>query len=41
MMTPKTAIVYGGVFAALLPATPPFWLLAALPPLIFALEAGW
>jgi threonine/homoserine/homoserine lactone efflux protein len=38
---PKTAIVYGSVFAALLPAEPPFWLLAALPPLIFTLEAGW
>jgi threonine/homoserine/homoserine lactone efflux protein len=38
---PKAAIVYGSVFAALLPSTPPFWLLMLLPPLIFALEAGW
>jgi threonine/homoserine/homoserine lactone efflux protein len=38
---PKTAIVYGSVFAALLPSAPPFGLLAALPPLIFTLEAGW
>jgi threonine/homoserine/homoserine lactone efflux protein len=38
---PKTAIVYGSVFAALLPPAPPFWLLLLLPPLIFALEASW
>jgi threonine/homoserine/homoserine lactone efflux protein len=38
---PKTAIVYGSVFAALLPPAPPFWLLTLLPPLIFTLEAGW
>jgi threonine/homoserine/homoserine lactone efflux protein len=38
---PKTAVVYGSVFAALLPPAPPFWLLGLLPPLIFTLEAGW
>lgn len=38
---PKTAVVYGGIFAALLPADPPFWLLASLPPAILAIEAGW
>ena len=38
---PKTAIVYASIFAALLPASPPLWLLAALPPLIFLVEAGW
>ena len=38
---PKTAIVYASIFAALLPASPPFWMLIALPPLIFCVEAGW
>jgi threonine/homoserine/homoserine lactone efflux protein len=41
LSNPKTAIVYGGIFAALLPASPPFWLLIALPPLIFAIETTW
>lgn len=38
---PKTAVVYGGIFAALLPAAPPTWLLLVLPPMIFAVEASW
>lgn len=38
---PKTAVVYGSIFAALLPASPPLWLLLVLPPLIFMVEAGW
>ena len=38
---PKTAVVYASIFAALLPASPPSWMLAALPPLIFVVEAGW
>jgi threonine/homoserine/homoserine lactone efflux protein len=38
---PKTAVVYGSIFAALLPASPPQWLLLALPPMIFAVEASW
>lgn len=38
---PKTAIVYASIFAALLPASPPLWMLIALPPLIFCVEAGW
>jgi threonine/homoserine/homoserine lactone efflux protein len=41
MSNPKTAIVYGSIFAALLPADPQRTLIAALPPLVFALEAGW
>ena len=41
LSNPKTAIVYGSVFAALLPPTPPSWLLAALLPAIFVLETGW
>lgn len=38
---PKTAVVYGGIFAALLPAAPPAWMVAALPPLVFLIETGW
>lgn len=41
LSNPKTAVVYGSIFAALLPASPPLWLLLALPPLIFVVEAGW
>jgi len=38
---PKTAIYYASVFAAFLPARVPAWMFWTLPPLIFALEAGW
>src|SRR5215472_11648960 len=38
---PKAAIVYGGIFAALLPPAPPLWMMAALPPAILTLEVGW
>jgi len=41
MSNPKTAIVYGSIFAALLPQNPPLWCYIALPPLVFAVEAGW
>lgn len=38
---PKTAIVYGSIFAALLPASPPVWILLVLPPSVFLVETGW
>jgi threonine/homoserine/homoserine lactone efflux protein len=41
LSNPKTAVVYASIFAALLPAQPPGWMWAALPPLIFVVEAGW
>ena len=41
LSNPKTAVVNGSVFAALLPPAPDAALLVALPPLIFVLEAGW
>ena len=41
LSNPKTAVVYASIFAALLPARPPLWLVLALPPLVFAVEAGW
>jgi len=41
LSNPKTAIVYGSIFVALLPQHPPVWCYFALPPLVFAVEAGW
>lgn len=41
LSNPKTAVVYGSIFAALLPPNPPLWMLLALPPLFFCIEAGW
>jgi threonine/homoserine/homoserine lactone efflux protein len=41
LSNPKTAIVYGSIFAALLPQHPPMWCYVVLPPLVFAVEAGW
>lgn len=38
---PKAAVVYGSIFAALLPATVPVWWYVATPPLVFLVEAGW
>lgn len=41
LSNPKTAIVYGSIFAALLPAHPSPWTFAVLLPMLFAIEAGW
>lgn len=41
LSNPKTAIVYGSIFAALLPAHPPAWTFAVLLPMLFMIEAGW
>ena len=41
LSNPKTAIFYGSIFAALLPAQPVAWLIFALPPAVFAIEVGW
>jgi len=41
LSNPKTAIVYGSIFVALLPKHPPLWCYFVLPPLVFAIEAGW
>lgn len=41
LSNPKTAIVYGSIFAALLPQHPPTWFYLVLPPLVFAVETGW
>jgi threonine/homoserine/homoserine lactone efflux protein len=41
LSNPKTAVAYGSIFAALLPANPAPWTFAILLPLIFLIEAGW
>ncbi|WP_019938993.1 LysE family translocator [Bordetella sp. FB-8] len=41
LSNPKTAIVYGSVFVSLLPQHPPAWCYAALPAIVFTIEAGW
>ena len=41
LSNPKTAVVYGSIFAAMLPAAPPSWLLIVLPPMVFAVETAW
>lgn len=38
---PKAAVVYGVIFAALLPHTPSLALSLALPPSVFVLEGSW
>ena len=41
LSNPKTAIVYGGIFAALLPHDLPQTAIFVLPLLVFFVEAGW
>ena len=41
LSNPKTALVYGCIFAAFLPAAPERWLFTALPLGVFVVEAGW
>jgi len=41
LSNPKTVIVYGSIFAALLPAEPEHWLMFTLVPMLFGIEAGW
>jgi len=41
LSNPKTAIVYGGIFAAFLPSDLPRSAVVSLPFLVFAVEAGW
>ncbi len=41
LSNPKIVAVFGAVFAALMPASPPAWFDFALPPLIFVQESAW
>lgn len=38
---PKTVIVISGIFAALLPAHVPTWMVVVIPPVDFLIEASW
>jgi threonine/homoserine/homoserine lactone efflux protein len=38
---PKAIVVYSSVFAALLPASTPLWMLIVLPLAVFAVETSW
>ncbi|MCP4432087.1 MAG: LysE family translocator [Gammaproteobacteria bacterium] len=41
MSNPKAAVIYSGIFAALLPAEIPTVMYYLLPPLVFLVETGW
>lgn len=41
LSNPKTAVVYGSIFAALLPLHPEAWVVVALPLSTFLIEFGW
>jgi threonine/homoserine/homoserine lactone efflux protein len=41
LSNPKTALAYASIFAALLPPSPPRWMVMALPPLILLIETSW
>ena len=41
LSNPKTAIFYASMFAAMLPASPPHWMLVVLPVLLFCNEFVW
>lgn len=41
LSNPKAVVVYGSIFAALLPQNMPFFMLILLPILAFVIEAGW
>jgi threonine/homoserine/homoserine lactone efflux protein len=41
LSNPKTVVVIGGIFAALLPARVPGWMYVAIPPIQFVIETSW
>lgn len=41
LSNPKAAIIYGGIFAALLPKEMPYLYFYILPALVFIVETGW
>ena len=41
LSNPKTVVVISGIFAALLPAHVPAWMLLAIPPIQFVVESSW
>lgn len=41
LSNPKAVVVYGSIFAALLPKQMPIWVALTLPVLVFIIETGW
>lgn len=41
LSNPKTVVVIGGIFAALLPAHVPFWMYLVIPPIHLIIETSW
>ncbi|MEP6831043.1 MAG: LysE family transporter [Rhizomicrobium sp.] len=41
LSNPKTVVVIGGIFAALLPAHVPAWMYLSIPPIQFVIETSW
>jgi threonine/homoserine/homoserine lactone efflux protein len=41
LSNPKTVVVIGGIFAALLPAHVPFWMYLVIPPIHLTIETSW
>ena len=41
LSNPKTLVVIGGIFAALLPAHVPLWMYLIIPPVDFLIEGSW
>jgi threonine/homoserine/homoserine lactone efflux protein len=41
LSNPKAIVVYASVFAALMPAHAPLWMLIIVPPAVFVVETGW
>lgn len=41
LSNPKTIVVIGGIFAALMPAHVPLWMYLAIPPIQFVVETSW
>lgn len=41
LSNPKTLVVIGGIYAALLPAHVPLWMYLAIPPIDLLMEGGW
>jgi threonine/homoserine/homoserine lactone efflux protein len=41
LSNPKTIVVIGGIFAALLPAHVPLWMYLVIPPIHLAIETSW
>jgi threonine/homoserine/homoserine lactone efflux protein len=41
LSNPKAIVVYGSIFAAIMPADPAWWLFVAVPLTVFAIETGW